>query len=647
LTLRATLGGSRAIVSRIPRTWPVDLGFGGLLALLGWPYVSVAARDGLDPSWQLALRLAISDHLTFGRDVVFTYGPLGFLGYPVPTGGLLTALAFVASGTVYALLAAYAVHVLRRMVALPEAFLGGLVVSRLFGELWVFEASQVLVAVVAFEVLAERLRPPPVALALTAGAVAGAFALAKGNVALTAGLMLAIVVLATSRPWWRGAAIALGSGALTFVGLWLLTGQDVAAVPGYVRGAFELVSGYSQAMGKDRFPGRLWLYVAFVVVVAVDALIVWRMSRDWPTRRRIGAFAVGLVFAFSLWKIGFVRMYPAIAAASLLIWALAGLSIARVNRRIALVALVVPLTLFVVTSPRTKEQLLDVRRSVLAGLYVARDSLWPPLWPVVSARTESELRDQYALPAGMLAQLGGKSVHFDPWEVGVAVAYPEIRWDPLPTVQSYTAYTPWLDELAAARLASPEAPDMILRSLDTVIVNGETKVFTVDERFRWWESPAAMLETFCRYREVAVDARWQVLVRTAASCRDREVLGTTTVGLGVSVSVPVDSRPNRIVVARIQGVNEGLLNRLRDGLYRAPVWYATLDGNRYRIVPGTVGEGVLLSVPTAADGSDPFAFGPSVRSITVTAEGFGAPTNATITFVFESVPWPGVAEDGG
>ena len=156
-----------------------------------------------------------------------------------------------------------------------------------------------------------------------------------------------------------------------------------------------------------------------------------------------------------------------------------------------------------------------------------------------------------------------------------------------------------------------------------------------------------MLETFCRYREVAVDARWQVLVRTAASCGDREVLGTTTVGLGVSVSVPVDSRPNRIVVARIQGVNEGLLNRLRDGLYRAPVWYATLDGNRYRIVPGTVGEGVLLSVPTAADGSDPFAFGPSVRSITVTAEGFGAPTNATITFVFESVPWPGVAEDGG
>ena len=290
--------------------------------------------------------------------------------------------------------------------------------------------------------------------------------------------MLAIVVLATSRPWWRGAAIALGSGALTFVGLWLVTGQDVAAVPGYIRGAFELVSGYSQAMGKDRFPGRLWLYVAFVVVVAVDALIVWRMSRDWPTRRRIGAFAVGLVFAFSLWKIGFVRMYPAIAAASLLIWALAGLSIARVNRRIALVALVVPLTLFVVTSPRTKEQLLDVRRSVLAGLYVARDSLWPPLWPVVSARTESELRDQYALPAGMLAQLGGKSVHFDPWEVGVAVAYPEIRWDPLPTVQSYTAYTPWLDELAAARLASPEAPDMILRSLDTVIVNGETKVFT-------------------------------------------------------------------------------------------------------------------------------------------------------------------------
>ena len=38
-----------------------------------------APSTGLDPSWALAITRAAEAHFVFGREIVFTYGPLGFL----------------------------------------------------------------------------------------------------------------------------------------------------------------------------------------------------------------------------------------------------------------------------------------------------------------------------------------------------------------------------------------------------------------------------------------------------------------------------------------------------------------------------------------------------------------------------------------
>ena len=56
------------------------------LTPIGW-------AEGLDPSWQMALHQAVSRGLVFGRDFVFTYGPLGFVAYPHDMGGLLVSAA--------------------------------------------------------------------------------------------------------------------------------------------------------------------------------------------------------------------------------------------------------------------------------------------------------------------------------------------------------------------------------------------------------------------------------------------------------------------------------------------------------------------------------------------------------------------------
>src|SRR5947208_837931 len=60
--------------------------FPGHYASLGW---------GLDASWIFGINYAVAHGLRFGRDVAFTYGPLGYLLFPLDLGGNLShAIAF-------------------------------------------------------------------------------------------------------------------------------------------------------------------------------------------------------------------------------------------------------------------------------------------------------------------------------------------------------------------------------------------------------------------------------------------------------------------------------------------------------------------------------------------------------------------------
>ena len=76
-----------------------------------------------------------------------------------------------------------------------------------------------------------------------------------------------------------------------------------------------------------------------------------------------------------------------------------------------------------------------------------------------------------ALRTATLTLLEGHSVAVEPAEDSVVYAYPQLRWDPEPVLQAYTAYTTYLDHLDAAFLASSHAPQRILYQTGWVIDN--------------------------------------------------------------------------------------------------------------------------------------------------------------------------------
>lgn len=111
------------------------VGLGLVITLLAWPIIAKPIATGLDQSWQIALHLAMWDRLRQGVDIVFTYGPLGFLSVPEPYLGASSLLALLATGAVYLGLVTALLVEARRILPLSLAALVVLMVARLFAGL--------------------------------------------------------------------------------------------------------------------------------------------------------------------------------------------------------------------------------------------------------------------------------------------------------------------------------------------------------------------------------------------------------------------------------------------------------------------------------------------------------------------------------
>jgi hypothetical protein len=74
------------LVRVVGSSWTLGI----LAALAGWQVALMHPFVGLDASWQAALYMAAERGLGFGTQIVFTYGPLGFLNQRAPCGSICT-----------------------------------------------------------------------------------------------------------------------------------------------------------------------------------------------------------------------------------------------------------------------------------------------------------------------------------------------------------------------------------------------------------------------------------------------------------------------------------------------------------------------------------------------------------------------------
>jgi hypothetical protein len=391
-------------------------------------------------------------------------------------------------------------------------------------------------------------------------------------------------------------------------------------------------------MGVDRTQTDDWVMLAFFVTILLVARMALGGVRERPTAYRIGIVAVAALAGFAFFKTGFVRGGYGYALSAVLV-AFFVMADARTPRNLYMAVFAATLISLVGAVGMNPVDLVNPVPAVRAFVREAVVVFRPWTWSTAEQRTRDQLQAQYKLEPEILTALSGHNVHVDPFETAVMAAYPDLRWRPEPIFQSYSAYTSQLDELNAAALRSADAPQRILRQGEVSLTNSARSVpVTIDGRYRWFDAPAAMLETFCRYDEVAANQRWEVLAPAPRQCGAPESLATVTAKPGEAVTVPRDPRPDRIVIVRVHGIDDSLLDRVVTTVYKASEWYVTLGGiGTYRLVPGTAQDGLLMAVPSTIRRSPGFDFGSPIASISI-AQRDRFPAAGPLTYEFVSVP---------
>ena len=483
---------------------------------------------GLDLSWEYALNEAVARHLVFGRDIVFTLGPLGFvfanMYHPATNWILLLVSAVVGAGLgVGCALLAYPTKPIH-VAILP--FLVAEITLR--DSIFIFLPFVLLLLIL--RVCAPRdskqyLRPNPLictGIAIVTCSVA-LLALVKGSYAGSAFFCGGLSMLVLLRRYPLAAAVFVCLAIATAAGAWVMAGQPIGAFSTFFVAQGPIISGFPLAMSLDGSHKEVVIYA--VICIALVGLFHREFGRQLG---KTGLIAVAS-FAFTLFicfKAAFVRhdVHGATAAGALLlagycvsamtesvlyllVWVLAVLGWAKIDR--AHSGLDVAMA-----SQRTHDAMVSAYEGIklrLANPQLVRNGF---------DQANAAIRAQRPLPS-----IEG-SVDVYPSELSTVFAH-GFRWAPRPVFQSYSAYDASLDALNSGHLEGPNAPQHVF-----------FRVQPIDGRFPALEDAGSWPLLLSRYKIVGYDGLQIHLQRVDGGQNDL-LVGTEVARLSARMGTPV------------------------------------------------------------------------------------------------------------
>jgi hypothetical protein len=598
---------------------------------------------GLDPSWTIGIARAAGAHLVFGRDIVFSYGPLGYLIDPIADVGTtaaivalrlaIAALVFAAvvecvyaAGSPYrkAVLAVSApivlstapsdiwptffillVFVLRTVPRRDDslAFFG----TGLFGGIFILTKFTLAIDIgsIAFAFFTVRTwaarRDRTAAIASAADALvfsAGAIAASAFKfVSIDAGVPLAIGIevaglagMVGTELWQRasdGAATAvrrIAIGGFTASLFLVVAGAASPAYRRYIVTSVTLAGGYSAAHSVE---GPAWQLEGAVLWLAAFALVAWSMRRQETAPAAIAL----VVYDWAIFKLGFVRQdlhvvyfYGGSIFAALL------LLISTRTRRTLVSASIVFLGMSVMLNQSRME---SYHRDLLTLLTIP--ALTRNLATIVHLQRFSDHIDAFdeqrikadTLPASIRRAVGNRPIDAAPTETAFVFAN-NFNWDPEPVFQTIMAYTPALDAIDMRSLEN-RRDDAILYSFGSI-----------DQRFPNGDEPFAFRYMLCHYAPfTAPDAAGSPLLLLRSNrrrCSQASSGAASTAPWEQPIAIP--HVPGRLTFARLW-IRPNLAGRALTFAFRAPpvtvtVSYADGTSLRYRVVTANGPDGLLV-----------------------------------------------------
>lgn len=439
------------------------LGAGVVVAtLLAFPDLHLPT-SGLDPSWQFAAEMAYRKGLVFGRDFSFTSGPLSFVYtrlFAVDTFGW-SAFAFVYAVAVYLASIWWSAVRWSGLVCLS---LLTITVAPLYQDVLFFSLS-LMVFLLA---LSDR-APRAVMAALAVGLAVPC--LAKFNIFVIALPLLGladVAALVRKRRFYALTPIWI----IAIVAFYVMAGQPISALGEFLIASLDVANGYGQTMGNFWWTSHQTAIVVISLAILASAAAAMRSN---PDRLQKLAALIGLAwYLFLVFKSGNVRSghqfitWGAMAAASCLFFMLPVTS-AIVRRWIPVASgaiAVICLLLFQFFISELDAAHIARKRLAQLTSQMAAVTAWRS--PVVRFDALATLRKsaEQQLGQNAPANLVG-SVGVVPWDFSEVIAG-GYNFDPQPSLQQYSSYTPRIRRLDLEHFADDRRPDNLIFRLATI-----------------------------------------------------------------------------------------------------------------------------------------------------------------------------------
>ena len=604
----------------------------------GTPPCQYPIGEAVGDAWTRIVHVAFSQHLQFGRDIVFTYGPWGFLsrGYYPPT---------------------YPVSVIAWLVLSLVFWQAGWQVARhlsnnlLFSWLWLIGFTAVASIPVGDNIDTRLVAWMVLLLFLHFFVEEGPFTSTQAVLVVSLGwlslvkftglieMVIVVVIIAADNifrhrrfPWIVPLLMT------SFLCFWIAAGQHLGSIGPFLSNSWQITSGYTEAMmltGKMESQDIGCFLLLGALLCALVGRIAWTRHRFWGGLPLAGLGAI----LFIIFKEGYVRHDPheISAAMALLLTSLACLAIAWPgNRRWTGMGglFVVAISLLFATSVFHRWVPKETLPTQLVRTFAPRNLLAP-----VSGMFTGYLRDDYT---NYLAAIRNEyplppiqgEVDLYSWYQTVLFAH-GLHYHPRPVVQSYSAYTPELAELNAAYLRTDRAASNILFAIQPM----NHRFPTLDDARSWPE----LLTRYDLKGSVSSNLPILLLVRSPTP-REYHLtpLQNTTARFGESVIPP--SVTNGLVWAEID-IKRSLMGTLITALYKPPVLElaVSLRGrgqHQFRLVPGMARSGFLLSPVVGDTTAFMLLFSPdwqqNLADLEVMSMSISADTQSGLTVCYQS-----------
>jgi hypothetical protein len=273
-----------------------------LLALLLFQF-PLPAKPGVDPSWGMVLVYAHRHGLQFGRDVVFTYGPYGFLISRFYYDGVpLVKILWESAGklALAATLVVMAASTFSSWYRFGLFYFGLVFAAKISSDIVIFLCIPLLVLC---WLLPQKSKSWQVAVALTWMAFLAQIRFNYFMQALVAiGLVIPSLLLEGKS---KKLLVIVSSFAAGFVFFWLVAGQAINNLPAYLGSSWEISNGYLAAMAVNRIPITTWCIAGGICLLVVAFILSLLRSRSLRAEKwMLLYFCCAWYF---VWKYGVTR----------------------------------------------------------------------------------------------------------------------------------------------------------------------------------------------------------------------------------------------------------------------------------------------------------------------------------------------------